>query len=599
MSKMPVKKKSCFQITSVTQAQVAAGSIPDHTDGRDHPDEPRTKLCVEAQSNAGEPQDGQLPHAHPVNGGLSCNKNPGSGRDTPHNAGGSVPVSAASRPSAQSSITSTLPAISMVHAPMSSNCTSRFRVIKLDHGTGEPFRRGRWTCTDFYERDSDSNRTVDRLKPAGTPLNHTADRDSGLGSTSFSVITCSAFPVQVVGNASDSGYSASADHPSETLHTGYSLHPQTGSRVSAFQPPGCAHQAQVSVQPAAPHTVSSNSLNGANQGAMQQKVPVVAPAAETQQLGHSTHPEGLSQGPAHYHQHHFVSNAYNAPTTVLIMGPSFVITSAAAPGEQGQGGEEDEAQALLSQEGNLPAVTPISPRSVQQQVVSQNQPSGGLSIAPLSSTTSSPHTSGQNVPAIVPKTTSTPPSVPSQTFGIGGLVQPQGALGGVTASFSKQMDGWKKIDALPQNCGDVVAVKDDVKLFLSEDLGLSTPAANSLVGIHITMNADEDSTSTASVVAIDNKIEQAMDLVKNHLMFAVREEVEVLKEQIKELYERNSLLERENAVLKSLANSEQLNQLSSQLRHGSTPPHVTNATAILAHQGGGQSIPHQHNITSA
>lgn len=64
------------------------------------------------------------------------------------------------------------------------------------------------------------------------------------------------------------------------------------------------------------------------------------------------------------------------------------------------------------------------------------------------------------------------------------------------------------------------------------------------------------------MVAIDNKIEQAMDLVKSHLMYAVREEVEVLKEQIKELYERNSVLERENLVLKSLANNDQLSQLS-------------------------------------
>lgn len=57
-------------------------------------------------------------------------------------------------------------------------------------------------------------------------------------------------------------------------------------------------------------------------------------------------------------------------------------------------------------------------------------------------------------------------------------------------------------------------------------------------------------------------------------MYAVREEVEVLKEQIKELYERNSVLERENAVLKSLANSEQLSQLSTQSTGGSvsTPP---------------------------
>uniref|UniRef100_A0A8C5REY4 TSC22 domain family protein 2 n=1 Tax=Laticauda laticaudata TaxID=8630 RepID=A0A8C5REY4_LATLA len=70
--------------------------------------------------------------------------------------------------------------------------------------------------------------------------------------------------------------------------------------------------------------------------------------------------------------------------------------------------------------------------------------------------------------------------------------------------------------------------------------------------------------SGGSVVAIDNKIEQAMDLVKSHLMYAVREEVEVLKEQIKELVERNSLLERENALLKSLSNNDQLSQLSTQ-----------------------------------
>ena len=42
-------------------------------------------------------------------------------------------------------------------------------------------------------------------------------------------------------------------------------------------------------------------------------------------------------------------------------------------------------------------------------------------------------------------------------------------------------------------------------------------------------------TAEANGVAIDNKIEQAMDLVKSHLMFAVREEVDVLKERIKEL----------------------------------------------------------------
>lgn len=102
------------------------------------------------------------------------------------------------------------------------------------------------------------------------------------------------------------------------------------------------------------------------------------------------------------------------------------------------------------------------------------------------------------------------------------------------------------------------------------------------------------------------------DLVKSHLMYAVREEVEVLKEHIKELYERNSVLERENAVLKSLANSEQLGQLTSQLAQGSSSstspplqqqqhPLVTNNNnnTPLSQPEGNQSVRHQPNITSA
>ncbi|XP_072301241.1 TSC22 domain family protein 1 isoform X3 [Eucyclogobius newberryi] len=80
------------------------------------------------------------------------------------------------------------------------------------------------------------------------------------------------------------------------------------------------------------------------------------------------------------------------------------------------------------------------------------------------------------------------------------------------------------------------------------------------------------SSSGASVVAIDNKIEQAMDLVKSHLMYAVREEVEVLKEQIKELIERNSQLEQENTLLKTLASPEQMAQFQAQVQTGSPPP---------------------------
>ncbi|XP_074864093.1 TSC22 domain family protein 3 isoform X1 [Carettochelys insculpta] len=96
------------------------------------------------------------------------------------------------------------------------------------------------------------------------------------------------------------------------------------------------------------------------------------------------------------------------------------------------------------------------------------------------------------------------------------------------------------------------------------------------------------SASGASVVAIDNKIEQAMDLVKNHLMYAVREEVEILKEQIKELVEKNSQLERENNLLKTLASPEQLQKFQSRLPAEvlSAEEQMGGAAALAQHIGG-------------
>lgn len=95
---------------------------------------------------------------------------------------------------------------------------------------------------------------------------------------------------------------------------------------------------------------------------------------------------------------------------------------------------------------------------------------------------------------------------------------------------------------------------------------------SSLLGTESSPVKLDNSSSGASVVAIDNKIEQAMDLVKSHLMYAVREEVEVLKEQIKELVERNSQLEQENNLLKNLASPEQMAQFQAQVQSGSPPP---------------------------
>lgn len=78
----------------------------------------------------------------------------------------------------------------------------------------------------------------------------------------------------------------------------------------------------------------------------------------------------------------------------------------------------------------------------------------------------------------------------------------------------------------------------------------------------------------------DTYVSLSQDLVKSHLMYAVREEVEVLKEQIKELIERNSQLEQENNLLKTLASPEQMAQFQAQVQTGSPPAPPTGATSV-------------------
>ncbi|KAM9834537.1 TSC22 domain family protein 4-like isoform X2 [Syngnathus typhle] len=97
-------------------------------------------------------------------------------------------------------------------------------------------------------------------------------------------------------------------------------------------------------------------------------------------------------------------------------------------------------------------------------------------------------------------------------------------------------------------------------LRLSRSQPSSPPPTLTLIPTPATFSLDNSAAfslpTDISVVAIDNKIEQAMDLVKSHLMLAVREEVELLREQIRELQERNQQLEAENRALRAQAHSD-------------------------------------------
>ncbi|KAM8953853.1 TSC22 domain family protein 2 isoform 2-T2 [Pelodytes ibericus] len=685
MSKMPAKKKSCFQITSVTTAQ-AASSITEDTESLDDPDESRTEdvsseifdvsratdygpedvversSSEETLNNVGEadtpgtmspnvPQEG-IGQVIGSNGVRSSGQGGPTNQPIATHSPTVLPGTAVATP------TSVTPVASQTTTSSTTACSSRFRVIKLDHGSGEPYRRGRWTCSEYYDRDSDTSmitRTGDTIRHAST-FDHSADRDSGLGATGGSVVVSAAH----IGHGPDSVADSSLTAVSQLLHTEKMNQPSQQQHFVIGQQPIGGALAQGAAQPMYPGAavtsqqilvqqnqshVSNIVQSGPNgKGTAAQNVTTVQPSisiAQQQtsvsvgqpqfaypqvQSGHilSTQPSGQTD----YMQH--ITVIQSQGTTQKATTTS-VITSSGAPsslpgqplqagGAQLMGLHPQTSDSLSQGSGLLQSLqTPQShPAHMQQPgvVVQTNVPSIGV-VQPKTinqpQVSGSSHVSGipgghhvtpgmQNVPGTgVPGVPSSVPSVSATSVTMpiapstfvqsplsshtsvsrsNSLIPPVGlptmqgttnVLTGLQQSninlfqgqpLTGQIDDRRKSEPLPQPPISLISEKSFVKVPIPDSL--TNPLRLPVFGLPIPVDGDDDSSSGGNVVAIDNKIEQAMDLVKSHLMYAVREEVEVLKEQIKELIEKNSTLERENALLKSLSNSDQLSHLSTQ-----------------------------------
>ncbi|XP_015673195.1 TSC22 domain family protein 2 isoform X2 [Protobothrops mucrosquamatus] len=745
MSKMPAKKKSCFQITSVTTAQVAS-SITEDTESLDDPDESRTEdvsseifdvsratdygpedVCERSSSeetlnNVGDAEtpgtvspnlllDGQVAAAAvaAASGGIQ----PPSPA-VPVANGGAVPRSTV-MPSATASQTcsvatgggSVQPAAGPSAMPLTAAaaCSSRFRVIKLDHGTGEPYRRGRWTCMEYYDRDSDGGavlaRTGDCIRHNSTFEQAVQDRDSGLGATGSSLIV-SGVVTSVHGpdSLADSSVTAVSqllqpekiNQPSPqqpNFIIGQQPHSSaqpiySGATVAGQQVMGPLLQTQVNAQSMGQAGPNGKGLPSTNVAIAQPGLPMPqqqvqqanVPVAQTQQFAYSQSQippvhmvSAQTSGQPEYIQHMTVMQSQGAtqqaasgsitgtgasslPAAQVVgqtPSPLAPVMGVASPaGEtigQGsglmQGGLTTPLQTVISQPGGVVQQGIGHAGAVQQKSMTQQQMGGSSQVA------GTPHSivSGvQNVPIAVPGTTvpnvsttsvtmpnasvtlvqsqltshttvSRSSSVVQQHIGLP-LMQgtssvptnlPQSNIGQFQTQPVGQIDDTRrKSEPLPQPPLSLVAenklhVKPPIPDSLTNPLNLpaTTPMnslASTVFGISIPVDGDEDSASGGSVVAIDNKIEQAMDLVKSHLMYAVREEVEVLKEQIKELVERNSLLERENALLKSLSNNDQLSQLSTQQAN---PSSTSQQQTVIAQPPQPTQPPQQPNVSSA
>lgn len=513
MSKMPAKKRSCFQITSVTQAQVAAVGTADDTESLDDPDESRTEdvsseiydmsradyepACdrsssEEALNNVAETEAVSVmpPSSVPHGSQLSAlPSNPSGDFRTVGVSGSSQggqqisgiglgtglplitqagpmqqPVSAAS-----ASVNTSQPAAVTSSAPPPStstvSCSSRFRVIKLDHGTGEPFRRGRWTCTEFYEKDSESSvgRTGDSMRQANATLDPAADRDSGLGLTGGSVATSATHSSHGLGSMADASLSSSRVHSAEAQppqqqqqqqqihHQNYSPHQQgvSGSAThSTFsRPPAVPAQPAVGgLQPLVVQNLQPVEQNGPPQSGIHiQKSPIMPPSAQPspyppqqqqqqQQLPVAQHltsqTPGLMQNQTEYYQQHQpaslppgLASGQSIQVSSQGQGPISVMPTASG----GAPVPSQVGDVIGAGGGPAPAGLP-APVVLQQQTLGMGAAGGAIlvGVSTLKQQTVNPYVSAgqpqphghppssgvQNVPAIA-VSASVPPTLPT------------------------------------------------------------------------------------------------------------------------------------------------------------------------------------------
>ncbi|XP_078099580.1 TSC22 domain family protein 1 isoform X1 [Sander vitreus] len=444
---------------------------------------------------------------------------------------------------------------------------SRFRVVKLDTNS-EPFRKGRWTCTEYYEKEVPHPMTSEA--PKGVEV--AVETEAGNAGISQQGIPAVQPPHTLQPPSQDFTCPQAMQSPPQGLAQTTPL-----TYVSPQEIVGGTHMQHPVAPVTVPSTVTSQA--GVNQPphVIPQQLPyTVDPHQAQPQGGYQFH--GGVVAPGSVRQPDFIQptapfqSQVQPPLPHVTTGLSITpVSGVMAPPPISipqqlphQGSVAPPAQATFA---GQPQTLPTQPHP-QSQV--QSLSTATVPVAPTHGTPYMPLSALQAdlQPLLTPGATFT--QVPGGGSSIRTsqledaqklLLQHQGLLGLPRLGVAAGGEGATQAGGAAGTLAHMGMSAEASAFMVAAAAGLRTQHAE----------GEEDSSSGASVVAIDNKIEQAMDLVKSHLMYAVREEVEVLKEQIKELIERNTQLEQENNLLKNLASPEQMAQFQAQTETGGSP----------------------------
>nr|XP_058897838.1 TSC22 domain family protein 1 isoform X5 [Kogia breviceps] len=242
--------------------------------------------------------------------------------------------------------------------------TSRFRVVKLD-SSSEPFKKGRWTCTEFYEKENAVpaaegvviNKAVESVKQ--NPTEVTCERESTSGSSVSSVSTLS--------------------HYTESVGSG-----EMGAPAAVVQqPPALPGVAlpQMDFSSAAPAGISAASIP---QSVSQSQISQVQ--LQPQELSYQQK-QGLQPGPL---QAALSAAAGIQPSPVSVVG----VTSAL--GQQPSVSTLAQPQLPYSQAAP-PAQAPLPGTSPQQLHYGQQPPALSTQVAPSHGPSATPNATSEYV----------------------------------------------------------------------------------------------------------------------------------------------------------------------------------------------------------
>ncbi|XP_076757316.1 uncharacterized protein LOC143427259 isoform X1 [Xylocopa sonorina] len=498
----------------------------------------------------------------------------------------------------------------------------RFKVVKIE--STEPFKRGRWTCMDYLDHTSvnqptaistpkvsDPNEvcisygvTDSGIVIPDAPKQSVVPEDKGMGidangqvpahsdvHTSIGV-TSNPTPVSSASYAVNNSIPSNVQHNPTQVQTQNKI--QTPSQIpqyfqSSAQQLASQQQQQQQQQSGQGSTLPSNlqPTHPSNltqpQSLPQGSIPIITQTGSSnvtpqQSIPHSK--EDTYVTVSTQNQSLSVQNVCQPPvqqaSVPTSQAPNILVT-------QQQQQQQQHAPQQQQQQQQHP---PTQQQPQQQQQQQQQQSQQPLQTQKPLTQMSEPLTAIQGMQGIqnihkVPQTGAQQTS--SAIHASGAAVQPQvippAQMQPPTTGSSAQV----QMAQVSASCQNVVGGMQQGNITFHQ----SDPEQDSISGIvagsttqsadttllesltEVTQGSDEhhtlednESMSGTSAVAIDNKIEQAMDLVKSHLMFAVREEVEVLKEKIAELMDRINQLEAENSILKAHATPETLALLS-------------------------------------